>query len=117
VSKLFEEFTDTRKREPVARARNATNANFPAGQVGSVRFGNGESRVHVYFVYPRADRRRQSTEQGLDDVQVELRREHEVVDVDSLIDVVEAGVVDVEWRRADRPDAVGDGAEALAHEV
>ena len=58
-----------------------------------------------------------SAEQGLDDVQVELRREHEVVDVDSLIDVVEAGVVDLERRRADRPDAVSDGAEALAHEV
>ena len=34
----------------MARARNAANANFPAGQVGSVRFRGGESRVHVYFV-------------------------------------------------------------------
>jgi hypothetical protein len=117
VSKLFEEFTDTRKRNRWLEPGTLRTRTSQPDKSARFDFRDGESRVHVYFVYPRADRRRQSAEEGLDDVQVELRREHEVFDVDSLIDVVEAGVVDVEGRRADRPDAVGDGAEALAHEV
>ena len=60
VNKLFEEFVDTRKRNPVARARDAPHANLTAGQVGSVRFSRwGEPRSRLFRVQGQIEGERQ----------------------------------------------------------